>query len=75
VAHAPAVSEGVSPGQSFVVGIPDLIRDPETGEVLDESLTEIARLRVETVKEKVSVCSVTSGDASAVEEGMRIVLP
>jgi len=42
---------------------------------LDELLTEIARLRVETVKEKVSVCSVTSGDASAVEEGMRIVLP
>ena len=67
--------EGVSPGQELIVGVRDAIRDPETGELLYESLSEIARLRVEKVEDKVSICSVTSGEAAKVEEGMRIVLP
>ncbi len=64
--------EGVSVGQSFVVGDVDVIRDPDTGEVLDESMNEVARLRVDSVKEKLAICSVTDGSATAVREGMSI---
>ncbi len=67
--------EGVSSGQSFVVGAVDVIRDPETGEVLDESMNEIARLRADSVSEKLSICSVTSGDIAAIERGMRVQVP
>jgi len=67
--------EGVHSGQTFLVGVPDVIRDPETGEVLNESLTRIASLEVESVQEKLSICAVTEGDLTAVERGMRVQLP
>jgi curli biogenesis system outer membrane secretion channel CsgG len=67
--------EGVSSGQVFVVGDVDVIRDPDTGEVLDESMNELARLRVDEVKEKLSICSVTSGSASSLGRGMAVHLP
>jgi curli biogenesis system outer membrane secretion channel CsgG len=66
--------EGVGIGQGFVVGDVEVIRDPDTGEVLDEDMTEIASLSVSEVKEKLSICSVTSGDAGAVAKGMTIHL-
>jgi curli biogenesis system outer membrane secretion channel CsgG len=64
--------EGVSVGQHFSVGEVEVLRDPDTGEVLDESMTEFAQLKVDQVKEKLSICSVVSGDASAVSKGMTI---
>ena len=64
--------EGVSVGQTFTVGEVDVLRDPDTGEVLDESMNEVARLTVSEVKEKLSIARVTSGDASAVAKGMTI---
>jgi curli biogenesis system outer membrane secretion channel CsgG len=64
--------EGVSVGQHFSVGEVEVLRDPDTGEVLDESMTEIAQLKVSQVKEKLSICEVVSGDASAVAKGMTI---
>ena len=67
--------EGISPGQAFTVGEVEVLRDPDTGEVLDEFMTEIATLKVDTVKEKLSICSVTSGDASSVDKGMAVHLP
>jgi hypothetical protein len=67
--------EGVSAGQKFVVGEVEVIRDPDTGEVLDEDMTQIATLEVSQVKEKLSICSVTSGDAGAIAKGMAIHLP
>jgi len=67
--------EGITPGQSFSVGEVVVIRDPDTGEVLDESLTETARLSVDTVKEKLSIAHVTSGKASQVAKGMTIHRP
>lgn len=67
--------EGVANGQQFVVGDVEVLRDPDTGEVLDESMTEIARLQVSDVKEKLSICSVSSGNAAAIEKGMAIHLP
>ena len=64
--------EGVSSGQEFVVGETEVIRDPDTGEVLDESVNEIARLRAATVKEKLTICDVVSGSAGAVKKGQGV---
>jgi curli biogenesis system outer membrane secretion channel CsgG len=66
--------EGVSIGQRFVVGEVEVLRDPDTGEVLDEDMTEIATLEVTQVKEKLSICSVTSGETGAIAKGMAIHL-
>ena len=38
-------------------------------------MTEIASLEAVTVKEKLSICSVTSGDAASVEKGMAVHVP
>ncbi len=67
--------EGVQPGMTFIVGKREVIRDPDTGEVLDEDVEQIATLKVDRVKEKLSICSVTSGDAGAIHKGMAISLP
>ena len=67
--------EGVEVGQHFVVGDVEVLRDPDTGEVLDESMTETAGLKVDEVKEKLSIASVTWGDAGSIEKGMRIHQP
>ncbi len=67
--------EGIGVGQEFTVGEVEILRDPDTGEVLDESMTEIARLKVSQVKEKISICEVTSGEKSAVSKGMTVHLP
>jgi len=64
--------EGITVGQTFTVGEVEVLRDPDTGEILDEDMTEIAQLEVSKVKEKLSICSVTGGDASAVAKGMTI---
>ncbi len=64
--------EGVTPGMTFIVGAANILRDPSTGEVLDESVNEVARLQVSTVKEKLSICDVINGDANAVTKGMMI---
>jgi curli biogenesis system outer membrane secretion channel CsgG len=66
--------EGIAAGQTFSVGEVEVLRDPDTGEVLDESMSEIARLKVSQVKEKLSICDVVSGDASRVAKGMTIHL-
>jgi len=65
--------EGVAAGQQFVVGTMDVIRDPGTGEVLDESVIEIARLEAVTVREKLTICKVVSGDGEAIEVGQGVM--
>jgi len=67
--------EGVAAGQTFLVGDAELIRDPDTGEILDESLVEVARLEVTTVKEKLSICEVRSGETGRISRGMAVHLP
>lgn len=67
--------EGVSQGQEFVVGDMEVIRDPDTGEVLDESVTEVARLQAKTVKEKLTICTVVSGNAGSVKKGLGVQIP
>lgn len=62
--------EGVSAGQVYKVGSAEVLRDPGTGEVLDTSFTEKAQVRVDSVKEKVAICTVISG--TGVEKGMSV---
>ena len=66
--------EGITVGQIFSVGEVEVLRDPDTGEILDESMTEVARLKVTQVKEKLSICEVVAGDAQRVSKGMTIHL-
>lgn len=67
--------EGVRQGQEFVIGESDVIRDPDTGEVLDEIMDQIARIRIDEVREKLSIGSVISGDGASVDRGMAVHLP
>ena len=67
--------EGVAAGQAFTVGDVEVLRDPDTGEVLDEFMTEVATLEVATVKEKLSIARVTSGNAADISKGMTIHRP
>lgn len=64
--------EGVREGETFTAGESTMLRDPDTGEVLDEDINEQARLKVDRVKEKVAYCKVIDGDASLLYEGMGI---
>ena len=67
--------EGVSDGQEFVVGEANIVRDPDNGEILDQSVNEVARLQVSQVKEKLSICTVKSGNAGSIRKGMMVKLP
>jgi curli biogenesis system outer membrane secretion channel CsgG len=62
--------EGVSSGQIFKVGTSEILRDPATGETLDVAFTEKGRIKVDTAKEKISICSIVSGDG--IENGMAV---
>jgi curli biogenesis system outer membrane secretion channel CsgG len=62
--------EGVSVGQTFKVGTSEILRDPATGETLDVAFTEKGRIRVDTAKEKIAICSIVSGDG--IENGMAV---
>src|SRR5207253_2762071 len=43
--------DGVSAGTEFIVGESEILRDPDTGEVLDEVIHERARIKVLQVTE------------------------
>jgi curli biogenesis system outer membrane secretion channel CsgG len=64
--------EGVEVGQMFSVGHVEVIRDPDTGEILDEDMTELCRIQASQVKEKLTICTVVEGDAGSVTKGMKI---
>lgn len=66
--------EGVSPGLVLVAGESEILRDPDTGDVLTEELFERARLRVERVLDKASYCTVIGGDGGLLIEGMAVQL-
>lgn len=66
--------EGIAVGQTFSVGEVEILRDPDTGEVLDQSMSEVARLKVSQVKDKLSICDVVDGSIGAVAKGMTIHL-
>ena len=62
--------EGVAVGQKFKVGTSEVLRDPATGETLDVAFTEKGQIQVQTVKEKISICSIVSGDG--LQNGMSV---
>lgn len=64
--------EGVGVGQQFIVGTTEVIRDPDSGEVLDTNVTEVARLEVTDVKEKLSYAKIVKGAPTAVKKGMGV---
>lgn len=54
-------SDGVKPGMVFVVlHVLDLVKDPATGEVIDEISEPIAEITVSEVKEKAATCLITA---------------
>jgi curli biogenesis system outer membrane secretion channel CsgG len=57
--------EGVAVGQEFKVGSSEVLRDPNTGETLDVAFTEKGHIKVDVVKEKIAICTITSGDGMA----------
>jgi curli biogenesis system outer membrane secretion channel CsgG len=66
--------EGVVPGQSFVIGNAEQIRDPDTGEVLDTSVEKAGTIVIESVKEKISIGKPVEG-AERIQKGMTVMLP
>ena len=63
--------EGVSEGQSFVVGSVEETTDPDTGEVLDRSVKKVGTIKATTVKEKIAICAAVDG-GNKIEKGMTI---
>ncbi len=65
--------EGVAVGQTFDVGTVETLRDPDTGEILDQSMEKIGAIKVIKVKKKISICKATEG--KNIKKGMTIMLP
>ncbi|MCG2658869.1 MAG: CsgG/HfaB family protein, partial [Kiritimatiellae bacterium] len=53
--------EGVSVGQVFAVGAVTTLTDKDTGEVLDTEMEQAGKIKVTSVKEKISYCEVLDG--------------
>jgi curli biogenesis system outer membrane secretion channel CsgG len=66
--------EGVAVGQRFSIGEVERLTDPDSGELLDISVNKVASVKVESVKEKLSIAAVTEG-AENIRKGMTVVLP
>jgi curli biogenesis system outer membrane secretion channel CsgG len=66
--------EGVEKGQTFVVGTVEELRDPDTGELLDESMEKVGTIVVDSVKEKTATAKATEG-AGRIQKGMTVMLP
>ncbi len=66
--------EGVKVGAVFVVGGIEEIVDEDTGEVLDSEMTQVGKLEVTTVKEKIAYCKALEG-GDAIKKGMTILIP
>ena len=65
--------EGVTVGQTFNVGTVETLRDPDTGEILDQSMEKTGVIKVVKVKKKLSICNVIQGQN--IKRGMSIMLP
>lgn len=65
--------EGVNTGQTYDVGDKMVLRDPDTGEVLDESVEKVGKIQVVKVKEKMAICKVL--EDNGIKKGMTVVLP
>ena len=66
--------EGVAPGQRFIIGSAEQLRDPDTGEVLDTSIEKAGTIVIESVKEKISIGRAVEGEET-IQKGMAVMLP
>mgnify|MGYP000387667116 CR=1 FL=1 len=57
--------EGVTVGQEFKVGASEVLRDPATGETLEVLFTQKGTIKVETVREKISIGAIVTGEGLA----------
>jgi curli biogenesis system outer membrane secretion channel CsgG len=64
--------EGVSAGDEFIVGESEILRDPDTGEIIDELVQERARVKVVEVSERTSYCILVTGDLGQIVERMAV---
>lgn len=64
--------EGVAAGDEFIVGESEILRDPDTGEVIDELVNERARIKVSQVNERTSICVLVKGELDQIVERMAI---
>jgi curli biogenesis system outer membrane secretion channel CsgG len=64
--------EGVSVGQTFNVGELEILRDTDTGEVLDQEMELSGKIEVVKIKKKIAICKVLEGD---VQKGMTVLVP
>jgi curli biogenesis system outer membrane secretion channel CsgG len=64
--------EGVAVGQTFDVGKAEVLRDPDTGEVLDQSIEKKGSIKVTKVKKKIAICNIIQG--SGIKKGMTVTL-
>lgn len=62
--------EGVAVGMEFEVGASEEVRDPDSGELLDNDFKKAGTIRVTEVKEKIAYCEVLDGKGFA--KGMTI---
>lgn len=67
--------EGVADGMEFIIGNAEALRDPSTGEVLDVSFSEVGRITINSVKEKISIGSLTNGNLDMIKQGMFVQPP
>ena len=65
--------EGVALGQTFDVGELEVLRDPDTGELLDQTMDRVGSIQVKKLKDKIAICDVIRG--SGIEKGMTVALP
>jgi curli biogenesis system outer membrane secretion channel CsgG len=63
--------EGVTVGQTFTVGQMETLRDPDTGEILDQSMEKIGSIKVLKVKKKIAICKAVEG--ASFKKGMDIM--
>ena len=63
--------EGVRAGMCFEVGAVKTLRDPDTGEVLDQRITPAATLKATEVHDKVAYCKVVKS-SGPIEGGMMV---
>ncbi len=64
--------EGVAEGMTFDVGKVEEVRDPDTGEMLDKSMTKVGQVKISQVKEKVAYGEPVGVDAAKLEKGLKV---
>jgi curli biogenesis system outer membrane secretion channel CsgG len=64
--------EGVAIGDELIVGESEILRDPDTGEFLDEVIHERARIKIVQINDRTATCTVVTGDPSQIVTGMAI---